>query len=70
MEAIRFSPDQDVVLCGLGLFGGRGNYRGGIKIYDIGELGGDNETDGDLVGEVEEHEYECPSRCLKDPSNQ
>ena len=32
IEAIRFSPDQDVLLGGFGLYGGRGSYNAEIKV--------------------------------------
>jgi hypothetical protein len=41
VEAIRFMSDTDVLLGGFGLFGGRGEYVGKIKLFDIGVEGGD-----------------------------
>ena len=32
VEAIRFSPDTDIILGGLGLYGGRGQYNAEIKV--------------------------------------
>lgn len=32
MEAIRFCADADILLGGLGLFGGRGEYTAKIKV--------------------------------------
>ena len=32
VEALRFSVDADIVLGGLGLFGGRGEYNAKIKV--------------------------------------
>ena len=32
VEAIRFSPDQDILLGGYGLFGGRGSYNAEIRV--------------------------------------
>ena len=32
IEAIRMSPDQDVLLGGFGLYGGRGQYNAEIKV--------------------------------------
>ncbi len=32
IEAIRFMPDSDILLGGFGLFGGRGEYFGKIKV--------------------------------------
>jgi E3 ubiquitin-protein ligase MYCBP2 len=33
--------DTDIILGGFGLFGGRGEYVGKIKLFDIGVEGGD-----------------------------
>ena len=41
VEAIRFMADTDILLGGFGLFGGRGEYVGKIKLFDIGVEGGD-----------------------------
>lgn len=35
VEAIRFSADTDILLGGLGLFGGRGEYTAKIKVNFI-----------------------------------
>ena len=35
IEAIRFVPDTDVMIGGFGLFGGRGEYYGKIKVSDM-----------------------------------
>ena len=35
LEAVRFMCDTDVLLGGLGLFGGRGEYFGKIKVSAI-----------------------------------
>ena len=43
IEAVRFMADADVLLGGFGLFGGRGEYVGKIKLYDIGLEGSDHE---------------------------
>ena len=32
VEAIRFSPDTEVLLGGFGLYGGRGTYNAEIKV--------------------------------------
>ena len=37
IEAVRFMVDADILLGGFGLFGGRGEYVGKIKLYDLGE---------------------------------
>ncbi|XP_046604041.1 E3 ubiquitin-protein ligase MYCBP2 isoform X2 [Neodiprion virginianus] len=62
IEAIRFMADTDILLGGFGLFGGRGEYTGKIKLFDIGIDGGDQETDGELIAETEEIPYECGPR--------
>ncbi len=55
-------PDTDILLGGFGLFGGRGEYFGRIKIFELGPEGGDNETDGELLCESDETPYECGAR--------
>eukprot|EP00095_Tigriopus_kingsejongensis_P005847 maker-scaffold697_size109876-snap-gene-0.24 protein:Tk05847 transcript:maker-scaffold697_size109876-snap-gene-0.24-mRNA-1 annotation:"e3 ubiquitin-protein ligase mycbp2 isoform x1" len=62
IEAIRFMCDTDILLGGYGLFGGRGEYIGKIKLFDIGQEGGELEMDGELMAETEEITYECGSR--------
>ena len=62
IEAIRFMCDTDVLLGGFGLFGGRGEYVGKIKLFDIGIEGGDHEGDGELMAEADEMPYECAPR--------
>ncbi|CAH0578389.1 unnamed protein product [Chrysodeixis includens] len=62
VEAIRFMCDTDILLGGVGLFGGRGDYTAKIKLYDIGMEGGDQEGDGELMAESDEIVYECPPR--------
>lgn len=62
IEAIRFMADTDILLGGYGLFGGRGEYVGKIKLFDIGIEGGDQEGDGDLIAESDEIAYECGAR--------
>ncbi|KAG8179148.1 hypothetical protein JTE90_015337 [Oedothorax gibbosus] len=62
IEAIRFMADTDVLLGGLGLFGGRGEYTAKLKVYDIGPEGGDQEIDGDVLVETDEIPYECGAR--------
>uniref|UniRef100_A0A8C6XHK3 RCR-type E3 ubiquitin transferase n=1 Tax=Naja naja TaxID=35670 RepID=A0A8C6XHK3_NAJNA len=37
VEAIRFCADTDLLLGGLGLFGGRGEYTAKIKLFELGE---------------------------------
>ncbi|KAF6200669.1 hypothetical protein GE061_005112 [Apolygus lucorum] len=62
IEAIRFMADTDILLGGFGLFGGRGEYTGKIKLFDIGPDGGEQENDGELFAETEEIPYECGPR--------
>lgn len=38
VEAIRFSADTDILLGGLGLFGGRGEYTAKIKVKFINSV--------------------------------
>lgn len=47
---------------GYGIYGGRGDYTAKIKLYDIGNDGGDHESDGELIAESDEVVYECVSR--------
>ena len=54
--------DTDILLGGFGLFGGRGEYVGKIKLFDIGPEGGEQEGDGDLLAESDEIAYECGAR--------
>ncbi|XP_048243746.1 E3 ubiquitin-protein ligase MYCBP2-like isoform X7 [Haliotis rufescens] len=62
VEAVRFMCDTDILLGGFGLFGGRGEYFGRIKIFELGVDGGENETDGEMVAETEEVPFECAAR--------
>ncbi|XP_030886587.1 E3 ubiquitin-protein ligase MYCBP2 [Leptonychotes weddellii] len=62
VEAIRFSADTDILLGGLGLFGGRGEYTAKIKLFELGPDGGDHETDGDLLAETDVLAYDCAAR--------
>ncbi|XP_052792731.1 E3 ubiquitin-protein ligase MYCBP2-like isoform X2 [Mya arenaria] len=62
VEAIRFMCDTDILLGGFGLFGGRGEYFGRIKLFELGQDGGENEGDGEMLGETEEVAFECAAR--------
>ncbi|GAB6023050.1 hypothetical protein CHUAL_007142 [Chamberlinius hualienensis] len=62
VEALRFMVDTDIILGGFGLFGGRGEYTGKVKVFDIGMDGGEQEVDGELLAETEEIPYECGAR--------
>ena len=53
VEAIRFMSDTDILLGGFGLFGGRGEYVGKIKLFDIGVDGGDQvSSKSDIVRSI------------------
>ncbi|KPM10530.1 E3 ubiquitin-protein ligase-like protein [Sarcoptes scabiei] len=45
VEAIRFSADCDIILGGIGLYGGRGEYNVQIRLFDIGSDNGDIEKE-------------------------
>ncbi|XP_048349653.1 E3 ubiquitin-protein ligase MYCBP2 isoform X14 [Sphaerodactylus townsendi] len=62
VEAIRFCADTDILLGGLGLFGGRGEYTAKIKLFELGPDGSDHETDGDLLAETDVLAYDCAAR--------
>ena len=62
VEAIRFTSDTDILLGGFSLFGGRGEYMGKIKVFDLGMVGGEQEGDGELLAETDEVVYECGAR--------
>uniref|UniRef100_A0A673N0T5 RCR-type E3 ubiquitin transferase n=1 Tax=Sinocyclocheilus rhinocerous TaxID=307959 RepID=A0A673N0T5_9TELE len=62
VEAVRFCADADILLGGLGLFGGRGEYTAKIKLFELGPDGGDHETDGDLLAETDVLAYDCAAR--------
>ncbi|GLH12984.1 Probable E3 ubiquitin-protein ligase HERC2 [Gryllus bimaculatus] len=62
IEAIRFMADTDVLLGGFGLFGGRGEYTGKIKLFDVGPDGGEQEADGEVLAETDEIPYDCGPR--------
>ncbi|KAL7983914.1 hypothetical protein Chor_000790 [Crotalus horridus] len=64
VEAIRFCADTDLLLGGLGLFGGRGEYTAKIKLFELGPDGGDHETDGDLLAETDVLAYDCAARIV------
>jgi len=36
-ECSRFTVDSDILVGGYGLFGGRGEYVGKIKLFDLGK---------------------------------
>nr|CAB3264102.1 E3 ubiquitin-protein ligase MYCBP2 [Phallusia mammillata] len=60
-EAIRFMCDTDVLLGGIGVFGGRGEYSVIVSLYEeVGEL--DLQGDGELLVETDRTPYECGFR--------
>nr|XP_049693135.1 E3 ubiquitin-protein ligase MYCBP2 isoform X3 [Helicoverpa armigera] len=62
VEAIRFMCDTDIILGGIGLYGGRGDYTAKVKLFDLGMEGGEQEGDGELLRETDDIVYECPPR--------
>uniref|UniRef100_A0A4W5M9H3 RCR-type E3 ubiquitin transferase n=1 Tax=Hucho hucho TaxID=62062 RepID=A0A4W5M9H3_9TELE len=62
VEAICFCSDADILLGGLGLFGGRGEYTAKLKLFELGPYGGDHDTDGDLLAETDVLAYDCAAR--------
>ena len=51
-----------MLLGGLGLFGGRGEYLAKLRIFDLGDDGGENEPEGEILIDMDERTYECPAR--------
>ncbi|XP_030378381.1 E3 ubiquitin-protein ligase highwire [Scaptodrosophila lebanonensis] len=62
VEAIRFAADTDIMICGFGMFGGRGEYTCKLKLYDLGTDGGGYEKEGVLLSETKEVPFECAAR--------
>ncbi|XP_067640218.1 E3 ubiquitin-protein ligase highwire isoform X3 [Eurosta solidaginis] len=62
VEAIRFSADTDIMICGFGMFGGRGEYTCKLKLFDLGVDGGGYEKEGTLISETKEIPFECAAR--------
>ncbi len=64
VEAIRFACDSEVVIGGVGLYGGRGEYTATVSLqrdpedFTRGSLGPNNE----ILVEVSHHQYECESK--------
>ena len=52
VEAVRFSPDAEILLGGFGLYGGRGTYNAEIKVNRREEIEGEREK-GEGGGEQE-----------------
>ena len=64
VEAVRFMCDTDIIMEGIGMYGGRGEYTCKIKIYDLGADGGGFEKDGTLIFEIDDIPYYCPARTI------
>lgn len=64
VEAIRFMCDTDIIMEGIGLYGGRGEYTCRIKIFDLGDENGSLENDGVLIFELDDTPYYCPARTI------
>ena len=64
VEAIRFMCDTDILMDGIGMYGGRGEYTCKIKIYDLGADGGGFEKDGVSILEIDDVPYYCPARTI------
>lgn len=64
VEAIRFMCDTDILMDGIGMYGGRGEYTCKIKIFDLGADGGGFEKDGAAIFEVDDIPYYCPARTI------
>uniref|UniRef100_A0A915DC42 PHR domain-containing protein n=1 Tax=Ditylenchus dipsaci TaxID=166011 RepID=A0A915DC42_9BILA len=62
VEAIQFKTNCDITFCGVGIFGGRGEYVGKLKLFRV--IGG-ADLEGqcvELLGETDEVIYECTPR--------
>jgi RCR-type E3 ubiquitin transferase len=64
VEAVRFMCDTDIVMDGIGMYGGRGEYTCKIKLFDLDFDGGAVEKEGNLVLEIEDVPYFCPARTI------
>ncbi|XP_037938854.1 E3 ubiquitin-protein ligase highwire [Teleopsis dalmanni] len=62
VEAIRFSADTDIMICGFGMYGGRGEYTCKLKLFDLGVDGGGYEKEGLMISETKEVPFECAAR--------
>ncbi|XP_076822444.1 E3 ubiquitin-protein ligase MYCBP2-like isoform X2 [Clavelina lepadiformis] len=60
-EAIRFMTDTDILLGGVGVFGGRGEYSVTVSVYEeVGDA--DVQGEGELLVETDQVPYECGFR--------
>lgn len=77
VEAIQFACSRNILFCGVGLFGGRGEYRARLKLYrnlhsaneQYGNVDAEAETHArtrsqrvELLAETDEVLYECAAR--------
>lgn len=70
VEAIRVMCDTDILMDGIGMYGGRGEYTCKIKIFDLGPDGGGYEKDGTAILEIDDIPYYCPARTIHNISFQ
>ena len=59
-EAIRFMTDTDIVLGGVGVYGGRGEYTVVVAVYE--EVGESESTGEEALMETDRIPYECGYR--------
>lgn len=64
VEAVRFMCDTDILMDGIGMYGGRGEYMCKIKIFDLGADGGGMEKEGVIIFELDDVPYYCPARTI------
>lgn len=64
VEAVRFMCDTDILMDGIGMYGGRGEYMCKIKIFDLGADGGGLEKEGMIMFELDDIPYFCPARTI------
>jgi RCR-type E3 ubiquitin transferase len=64
VEAIRFMCDTDILMYGIGMYGGRGEYTCKIKIFDLGADGCGLEKEGAVIFELDDVPYYCPARTI------
>lgn len=64
IEAVRFMCDTDILMDGIGMYGGRGEYMCKIKIFDLGADGGGTEKEGIIIFELDDVPYYCPARTI------
>lgn len=67
VEAIQFRSSRDILFCGVGLFGGRGEYAASMKLFRVrtvaeAEPGDEHEKREDLLAETDQVLFECAPR--------